>query len=306
MNLKKYIVNKRAIDGDELLSLIVASNGIYESTLEKLLQCNRISLEARLNTLEKHKWISKKKLSKHFYYSKKFDLDNLNHFDLQADALQKMLALGFRTSSVSITTNQQKQVTASFHSAVKKIYHHKNFGQKPQAYQLFNKCLSNENKELFSKFINYHHVEIPIQFSSIYDENHPIHTKSLDSLDIIAIPTMQQLPTIKKRLKNFSRYNVKNNTTFIRDDSLIYIQSYDSFFFYTKNDKQQWNLYQIDSLFEFIFFLSNYFHSSKQLTFSNDREEYKALETLYIKSSENKKQYNTIAKKNEKKKHSLN
>lgn len=55
MNLKKYIVNKRAIDSDELLQLAIASNGIYESTLEKLLQCNRISLEARLSTLEKHK-----------------------------------------------------------------------------------------------------------------------------------------------------------------------------------------------------------------------------------------------------------
>lgn len=299
--MKKYIVNKRAIDNDELLQLIIASDGIYESTLQNLLQCNRTSLEARLKTLEKHKWISKRKLSKHFYFAKKFDLDNLNQLDLQADALQKMLTLGFRTSSVLITTNQQKQVTASFHSAVKKIYTHKNFSQKPQAFQLFNQCLSNENKELFSKFINHHHVEIPIQFSSICDENQLIYTKSLDSLDIIAIPTMQQLPAIKKRLKDFSRYRVKNNTTFIRDDILIYIQSYDSFFFYTKNDKQQWNLYQIDSLFEFIFYLSNYFHSSKQLIFSNDKEEYKALETLYIKSSENRKQYNTIAKKKAKK-----
>lgn len=301
MDLKKYIVNKRAISNEELLQLIIASNGIYESTLEKLLQCNRTSLEARLKTLEKHKWISKRKLSKHFYYAKKFDLANLKELDLQADALQKMLTLGFKTSSVSITTNQQKQVKASFHSAVKKIYTHKNFSQKPQTFQLFQQCISNENKELFSNFINYHHVEIPIQFSSIYDENQLIYTKSLDSLDIIAIPTMQQLPAIKKRLKDFSRYRVKNNTTFIRDDILIYIQSYDSFFFYTKNDQQQWNLYQIDSLFEFIFYLANHFKSSKQLTFSNDKEEYKALETLYIKSSENRKQYNTIAKKKAKK-----
>lgn len=299
--MKKYIVNKRAISNEELLQLIIASDGIYESTLEKLLQCNRTSLEARLKTLEKHKWISKRKLSKYFYYAKKFDLDNLNHLDLQANALQKMLTLGFKTSSVSITTNQQKQVKASFHSAVKKIYTHKNFSRKPQAFQLFQQCLSNENKELFSNFINYHHVEIPIQFSSIYDENQLIYTKSLDSLDIIAIPDMQQLPAIKKRLKDFSRYRVKNNTTFIRDDILIYIQSYDSFFFYTKNDQQQWNLYQIDSLFEFIFYLANHFKSSKQLTFSNDKEEYKALETLYIKSSKNRKQYNTIAKKKAKK-----
>ncbi|WP_270346775.1 hypothetical protein [Enterococcus thailandicus] len=303
--MKKYIVNKRAIDSDELLHLIIASNGIYESTLEKLLQCNRISLEARLNTLEKHKWICKKKLSKHFYYSKKFDLDNLNLFDLQADALQKMLALGFRTNKISIS-NHPKQVTASFHSAVKKIYTHKNFSQKPQAYQLFNQCLSNENKELFSKFISHHHVEVPIQFSSIYDENQPIHTHYLDTLDVIAIPTKQQLPIIREKLKNFNMYRVKNNTDFIRDDILLYIQSEDCFFFYSKNDKQQWILYKVDSLFEFIFYLANYFKSFKQLTFSNDEEKYKTLETLYVKSSKNRKQYNTIAKKNEKKKHSLN
>ncbi|EOG06493.1 hypothetical protein [Enterococcus faecium] len=275
------------IDGDELLQLIIDSNGIYESTLEKLLQCNRISLEARLSTLEKHKWISKKKLSKYFYYSKKFDLDNLNHLDLQADALQKMLALGFRTNKISIN-NQQKQVTASFHSAVKKIYNHKNFSQKPQAFQLFNQCLSNENKELFSKFINHHHVEIPIQFSSIYEKNQLIPTYSLDSLDVIAIPTKQQLPIIREKLKDFNMYRVKNNTEFIRDDILLYIQSEDCFFFYTKNEQLKWILYKVDSLFEFIFYLSNYFKSSKQLTFSNDKEKYKALEALYTKSSENR------------------
>lgn len=301
MNLKKYIVNKRAIDSDELLQLVIASNGIYESTLEKLLQCNRIGLEARLSTLKKHKWVSKEKLSKHFYYAKKFDLDNLNHLDLQADALQKMLMLGFRTNKLSIATNQQKQVTASFHSAVKKIYTHKNFSQKPQAFQLFNQCLSNENKELFSKFINHHHVEVPIYFSSIYDKNQPIHTHSLDALDVIAIPTKQQLPIIREKLKDFNMYLVKNNTDFIRDDILIYIQSEYCFFFYSKNEQRQWILYKVDSLFEFIFYLSNYFKSSKQIIFSNDEEKYKTLEKLYTKSSKNRKQYNTIAKKNAKK-----
>jgi len=298
--LKKYIVNKRAIDGAELLQLIMESNGIYESTLEKLLQCNRISLEARLSTLEKHKWVSKKKLSKHFYYAKKFDLDNLNYLDLQADALQKMLTLGFRTNKLSIATNQQKHVTASFYSSVRNIYNHKNFTQKSQAFQLFNQCLSKESKELFSKFINQHHVEVPIHFSSIYDKNQSIHTHSLNNLDIVAIPDMQHLPIVKEKLKDFSIYRVKNNTDFIRDDILIYIQSEDCFFFYVKNEQRQWNLYKIDSLFGFIYYLSNYFKSSKQMTFSNDEEKYKTLEILYVKSRENRKQYNTITKKNAK------
>ena len=300
MNLKKYIVNKRAIDGDELLQLIMESNGIYESTLEKLLQCNRISLEARLSTLEKHKWVSKKKLSKHFYYSKKFDLDNLNHLDLQADALQKMLTLGFRTNKLSITTNQQNQVSATFYSSVRNIYNHKNFSQKPQAFQLFNQCLSNQNKELLLDFINHHHVQIPVQFSSIRDDNQLFHTLSLDNLDIVAIPTMQHLPKIEEKLKDFSIYRVKNNTEFIRDDILIYIQCKDSFYYYIKKE-QQWHLIKINSLFELLFYLTNFFKTTKKIIFSNDIDNYEELNNLYKKSTENRKQYNTIAKKNAKK-----
>ncbi|HHU0227826.1 TPA: hypothetical protein ACT9P4_002808, partial [Enterococcus faecalis] len=62
-------VNKRAIDTEELFQIINNSEGIYESTLIKLLQCNRISLEARLKTLEKNKMISKQKIKKHFFYT---------------------------------------------------------------------------------------------------------------------------------------------------------------------------------------------------------------------------------------------
>ncbi|HBM8865686.1 TPA: hypothetical protein ACIZD8_001261 [Enterococcus faecium] len=298
--MKKYIVNKRAIDGDELLPLIVESNGIYESTLQNLLQCNRISLETRLNTLKKHKWIAKEKLYKHFYYVKKFDLDNLNHLDLQANALQKMLTLGFRTAKLSIATNQQKQVTASFYSSVKNIYNHKNFNQKPQAFQLFNQCLSNKNKELFLDFINHHHVQIPVQFSSICDDKQLFHTLSLDNLDIVAIPDMQYLPTIKEKLKDFSMYRVKNNTEFIRDDILIYIQSKDSFYYYMKKE-QQWHLIKINSLFELLFYLTNFFKAIKKINFSNDIDNYEELNNLYKKSTENRKQYNTIAKKKAKK-----
>ncbi|EKR9282549.1 hypothetical protein P9700_002832, partial [Enterococcus faecalis] len=44
-------VNKRAIDTEELFQIINNSDGIFESTLLKVLQCNRISLESRLKTL---------------------------------------------------------------------------------------------------------------------------------------------------------------------------------------------------------------------------------------------------------------
>lgn len=66
MKLNTLSVNKRAIDSDELFQLIDNSGGIYESTLIKLLQCNRISLESRLQTLENNKMITKQKLRKKF------------------------------------------------------------------------------------------------------------------------------------------------------------------------------------------------------------------------------------------------
>ena len=50
--MSKQTVNIRAIDTEELFQIIHASNGIYQSTLVKLLQCNRTSLESRLKTLK--------------------------------------------------------------------------------------------------------------------------------------------------------------------------------------------------------------------------------------------------------------
>jgi hypothetical protein len=75
-------VNNRAIDSEELIDIITQSNGIYENTLIKLLQCNRISLEARLKTLKKNKIISRGKLNKHFYYVSNYDLKTYEGFRL--------------------------------------------------------------------------------------------------------------------------------------------------------------------------------------------------------------------------------
>lgn len=75
-------VNNRAIDSDELVDIIINANGIYENTLIKLLQCNRISLEARLKTLQKNKIISRGKSNKHFYYIDSYALKNMKELDL--------------------------------------------------------------------------------------------------------------------------------------------------------------------------------------------------------------------------------
>ncbi|MDC0780866.1 hypothetical protein POG04_17215, partial [Enterococcus innesii] len=67
----------------------------------------------------------------------------------------------------------------------------------------------------------------------------------------------------------------------------------------------QWHLIKINSLFELLFYLTNFFKTTKKIIFSNDIDNYEELNNLYKKSTENRKQYNTIAKKNAKKKHSL-
>ena len=58
--MSKQTVNIRAIDTEELFQIIHASNGIYQSTLVKLLQCNRTSLESRLKTLKQNELIHKR------------------------------------------------------------------------------------------------------------------------------------------------------------------------------------------------------------------------------------------------------
>lgn len=57
VNMNTPIVNKRAIDSEELFQIINNAEGIYQSTLEKMLLCNRISLASRLDTLKRQKWI---------------------------------------------------------------------------------------------------------------------------------------------------------------------------------------------------------------------------------------------------------
>ncbi|WEU29170.1 hypothetical protein P3W64_03210, partial [Enterococcus faecalis] len=81
-------VNKRAIDTEELFQIINNSDGIYESALLNILQCNRISLESRLKTLEKNKMITKQKIGKYFFYTNHFNSKNLSLLDSQANVIQ--------------------------------------------------------------------------------------------------------------------------------------------------------------------------------------------------------------------------
>lgn len=101
-------VNNRAIDSEELIDIITQSNGIYENTLIKLLQCNHIILEERLKTLKKNKIISKGKLNKHFYYVDKYDLKHMKELDLQAMVVQYLVSIGLNTNKIQVIDSLYK------------------------------------------------------------------------------------------------------------------------------------------------------------------------------------------------------
>ncbi|VFA57520.1 Uncharacterised protein [Enterococcus hirae] len=306
--METHNVNKRALENEELLQIIREAEGIYEATLIKLLQCNRIGLEGRLKTLQKHKWIKRHKLSKHFYYAKRYDLLNLKSLDLQANALQKILSLGFNTGTLTIRNLPQKQVITSLFSPTNVIYQYEKVGHEASIHELYEKCLSDENKHLFLKFIRNFLIKVPLKISSIYGfTTDAYYTTSLNALEILAIPDESQLSVIQGKLKDMSYYQrVDKNTDFIRHDMLIYIEATDSLFYFVKNQNRKYQLVEIHHIFELVYYLSNFFAGKGFLAFSEDENVYKALNKLYKKSLENRTRYNTMARKQEKKKHCLN
>lgn len=107
--MSKQTVNIRAIDTEELFQIIHASNGIYQSTLVKLLQCNRTSLESRLKTLKQNGLIHKKKSNKYFCYTNKYDFQNIQALDKQTELVSLFIELGFYTSRIQVLTNEKNK-----------------------------------------------------------------------------------------------------------------------------------------------------------------------------------------------------
>lgn len=296
-------VNNRAIDSEELIDIIINANGIYENTLIKLLQCNRISLEARLKTLKKNKIISKGKSNKHFYYVSNYDLKNMKDLDLQAMVVQYLVSIGLYTNKIQVidSLDKNKQLYISVFASGK--YNFKNDEAiKKLANMRVNQLFSEEGRKYFSQFIINELTKFPIRVASLSDKlQERYYTTSIDTVDILALPNKEFIPAIQSNLADVSFRNLKKNTTLIRNDILIYLNDSNTLGYFTK-EKNQYKLQTIYSVVDFFYYLTLHQNSKDSIYLSNDKTEYDNSDNLYFQSYLNKEKYNTVQLKQGKQK----
>lgn len=301
--MNTLFVNNRAIDSEELVDIIINSNGIYENTLIKLLQCNRISLESRLKTLKKNKIISKGKLNKHFYYVDKYALKNMKDLDLQAMVVQNLVSIGLYTNKIQVinSLDKNKQLYLSVFTSGK--YNYKNDEAiKKLANKRYNQLTSEENRKYFSQFIVNELTKLPIKVSSFSDMlQKRYYTTSIETVDILAIPTKEFIPTIQSSLADVSFRNLENNITLIRDDILIYLNDSNTLGYFVK-ENNQYTLRAIHSVIDFFYYLTLNKNSKDSIYLSNDKSDYDNADNLYFQSYLNKEKYNTVKLKRDKQK----
>ncbi|EIB6115344.1 hypothetical protein K9D10_000249 [Enterococcus faecalis] len=296
-------VNNRAIDSDELVDIIINANGIYENTLIKLLQCNRISLEARLKTLKKNKIISRGKLNKHFYYIDSYDLKNMKELDLQAMVVQNLVSIGLYTNKIQVvdSLNKNKQLYLSVYASGKHNYKNDETIKK-FANNRFNQLRSEEDRKYFSQFIINEMTKFPIRVASLSDKlQECYYTTSLETVDVLAIPTKEFIPVIQANLADVSFRNLESNTTLIRNDILIYLNDSNTLCYFVK-ENNQYTLQAIRSVVDFFYYLTLHQNSKDAIYLSNDKTEYDNADNLYFQSYLNKEKYNTVKLKKDKQK----
>lgn len=301
--MNTLIVNNRAIDSEELVDIITQSNGIYENTLIKLLQCNRISLESRLKTLKKNKIISKGKLNKHFYYVDKYDLKNMKDLDLQAMVVQYLVTIGLYTNKIQVidSLDKNKQLYLSVFTSGK--YNYKNDEAiKKLANKRFNQLASEENRKYFSQFIVNELTKLPIKVSSFSNMlQKRYYTTSIETVDILAIPNKEYIPAIQSNLADVTFRNLEKNITLIRNDILIYLNDSNTLGYFVK-ENNQYTLRAIYSVVDFFYYLTLNKNSKDSIYLSNDKSDYDNADVLYFQSYLNKEKYNTIQLKRVKQK----
>lgn len=289
------IVNNRAIDSDELVDIIINSNGIYKSTLIKLLQCNRISLEARLKTLTRNKIISKGKVNKPFYYVSSYDLKHMKDLDLQSMVVQYLVSIGLYTNKIQVidSLDKNKQLYISVYASGK--FNYKNVETiKKLANNRFNQFSSEEDRKYFSQFIINELTKFPIRVSSFSDMlQEKYYTTSLETVDILAIPNKEFIPAIQSNLADVSFRNLENNSTLIRNDILIYLNDSNTLGYFVR-EKNQYTLQAIYSVVDFFYYLTLHKNSKDAIYISDNRKEYDNADDLYFQSYLNKEKYNTV------------
>ncbi|HGF7074683.1 TPA: hypothetical protein ACF3CV_002460 [Enterococcus faecium] len=297
-------VNKRAIDTEELFQIINNSDGIYESTLLKMLQCNRISLESRLKTLEKNKMITKQKLGKYFFYTNHFDSKNLSLLDSQANIIQKLVDYAMFTETIQIITkdNNYKEVYLSAY-ATGKINFKTNEQLKQIANVRYNQLISKEDMNWYLEFLKNILTKFPVKISNITNKlDSHYHTNSLDAVEILSIPNIEYIPILEAKLDDFSYKKIAGNTYYIRDDILLYIESENRICYFDKIQNRQYELKRISSIMDFFYVLAKNSKSKNTFYFSSDTIELNTAHHLYIKSQQNKKKFNTVQLKKNKQK----
>ncbi|MFS1249134.1 hypothetical protein [Enterococcus lactis] len=301
--MNTLFVNNRAIDSEELIDIITQSNGIYENTLIKLLQCNRISLEARLKTLKKNKIISKGKVNKHFYYIDSYDLKNMKDLDLQAMVVQNLVSIGLYTNKIQVidSLDKNKQLYISVFASGK--YNYKNDKSiKKLANKRYNQLTSEENRKYFSQFIINELTKFPIKVASFSDMlQEKYYTTSLETVDILAIPNKEFIPAIQSNLADVSFRNLKNNTTLIRNDILVYLNDSNELCYFVK-ENNQYKLQAIPCIVDFFYYLTLHKNSKDAIYISDNKTEYDNADNLYFQSYLNKEKYNTVQLKKDKQK----
>ncbi|NSN77991.1 hypothetical protein HRD86_11310 [Enterococcus faecalis] len=296
-------VNNRAIDSEELIDIIINANGIYENTLIKLLQCSRISLEARLKTLKKNKIISREKVNKHFYYVDKYDLKQMKDLDLQSMVVQYLVSIGLYTNKIQVidSLDKNKQLYISVFTSGK--YNYKNDEAiKKLANKRFNQLSSEEGRKCFSQFIINELTKFPIRVASFSDTlQKRYYTTSLETIDVLAIPTREFISAIQTNLADVTFRNLEKNTTLIRNDILIYLNDSNTLGYFAK-EKNQYKLQTIHSVVDFFYYLTLHQNSKDAIYISNDKTEYDNADNLYFQSYLNKEKYNTVQLKRDKQK----
>lgn len=301
--MNTLIVNNRAIDYEELIDIITNANGIYENTMIKLLQCNRISLEARLKTLKKNKIISKGKINKHFYYVEKYDFKNMKDLDIQAMVVQYFVSIGLYTNKIQVIDSpyKNKQLYLSVFASGK--YNYKNDESiKKLANKQYNQLTSEEDRKYFAQFIVKELTKIPIRvasFSDILQEKY--YTTSIDTIDILALPNKEFIPAIQSNLADVSFRNLENNSTLIRNDILIFLNDSNELCYFVK-ENNQYKLQAIPSIVDFFYYLTLHKNSKDGIYISDNRTEYDNADNLYFQSYLNKEKYNTVQLKKDKQK----
>lgn len=267
----------------------------------KLLQCNRISLEARLKTLKKNKIISKGKLNKHFYYVKKYDFKHMKDLDLQSMVVQYLVSIGLYTNKIQVIDSpyKNKQLYLSVFASGK--YNYKNDESiKKLANKQYNQLTSEENRKYFSQFIVNELTKFPIRvasFSDILQEKY--YTTSIDTVDILALPNKEFIPAIQSNLADVSFRNLENNSTLIRDDILIYLNDSNELCYFVK-ENNQYKLQAIPSIVDFFYYLTLHKNSKDGIYISDNKTEYDNADNLYFQSYLNKEKYNTAQLKKDK------